>query len=32
LLKEDWPRTIDELERNPALSAARGDDRERRKT
>jgi formamidopyrimidine-DNA glycosylase len=23
LLKEDWPRTIEELERNPALSAAR---------
>jgi formamidopyrimidine-DNA glycosylase len=23
LLKEDWPRTIDELEKNPALSAAR---------
>jgi formamidopyrimidine-DNA glycosylase len=23
LLKEDWPRTIDELERNPALSTAR---------
>jgi formamidopyrimidine-DNA glycosylase len=24
LLREDWPRTIEELERNPALSAARG--------
>jgi formamidopyrimidine-DNA glycosylase len=24
LLKEDWPRTIEELERNPALSGARG--------
>ena len=23
LLKQDWPRTIEELERNPALSAAR---------
>ena len=23
LLKEDWPRTIDELEKNPALAAAR---------
>jgi formamidopyrimidine-DNA glycosylase len=24
LLREDWPRTIEELERNPALSAPRG--------
>jgi formamidopyrimidine-DNA glycosylase len=24
LLKEDWPRTIEELEKNPALSARRG--------
>ncbi len=25
LLKQDWPRTIEELERNPALSAARAE-------
>jgi len=27
LLKEDWPRTIEELEKNPALAAARSQPR-----
>jgi formamidopyrimidine-DNA glycosylase len=32
LLKEDWPRTIEELEKNPALGAARPPPARRRKT